>query len=141
MAVDGARQHLGFHIAAKAHVILGTLGVGHADGVLFDDRAFIQIGGNVMGGGADEFDAPFTDNGIQFSNHDRHISAFKHNFDRVGREQEIDHRLPKIKNLWTNGQVERMNRTIKAASVNRCRCDDHNQLFTTPIASNWTANR
>ena len=34
-----------------------------------------------------------TDNGIQFTNHDRHIHAFEHIFDRVCRENGIDHRL------------------------------------------------
>src|SRR5207248_8686195 len=29
---------------------------------------------------------------------------------------------------WTNGQVERMNRTIKEATVNRYHYDSHNQL-------------
>ena len=53
------------------------------------------------------------DNGIQFTNHDRHIYAFEHIFDRVCREHQIEHRLTKIKHPWTNGQVERMNRTIK----------------------------
>jgi len=60
-----------------------------------------------------------TDNGIQFTNHDRHIYAFEHIFDRVCREHQIEHRLTKIKHPWTNGQVERMNRTIKDATVKR----------------------
>ena len=30
---------------------------------------------------------------------------------------DIDHRLTKPKHPWTNGQVERMNRTIKEATV------------------------
>jgi transposase InsO family protein len=69
-----------------------------------------------------------TDNGIQFTNHDRHIHAFEHIFDRVCREHGIDHRLTKIKHPWTNGQVERMNRTIKEATVKRFHYDDHDQL-------------
>jgi transposase InsO family protein len=69
-----------------------------------------------------------TDNGIQFTNRlqDRH--AFEHIFDRVCREHGIDHRLTKIKHPWTNGQVERMNRTIKEATVKRFHYDDHDQL-------------
>jgi ribonucleotide reductase beta subunit family protein with ferritin-like domain len=66
--------------------------------------------------------------GIQFTNHDRHIYAFEHIFDRVCREHEIDHRLTKIKHPWTNGQVERMNRTIKEATVKRFHYDNHEQL-------------
>ena len=69
-----------------------------------------------------------TDNGIQFTNHDRHIYAFEHIFDRVCREHQIEHRLTKIKHPWTNGQVERMNRTIKDATVKRFHSDDHDQL-------------
>ncbi len=68
-----------------------------------------------------------TDN-IQFTNHERHIYAFEHIFDRVCREYQIEHRLTKIKHPWTNGQVERMNRTIKEATVKRFHYDDHDQL-------------
>jgi transposase InsO family protein len=83
-----------------------------------------------------------TDNGIQFTNHERHIYAFEHIFDRVCREYQIEHRLTKIKHPWTNGQVERMNRTIKEGeadqemirgiifplNVKRFHYDDHDQL-------------
>jgi transposase InsO family protein len=41
---------------------------------------------------------------------------------------DIDHRLTKPKHPWTNGQVERMNRTIKDATVRRFHYDDHDQL-------------
>jgi len=40
----------------------------------------------------------------------------------------IDHRLTKPKHPWTNGQVERMNRTIKDATVKRFHYDGHDQL-------------
>ena len=66
--------------------------------------------------------------GIQFTNHERHIYAFEHIFDRVCREHQIEHRLTKVKHPWTNGQVERMNRTIKDATVKRFHYDDHDQL-------------
>ena len=48
MGVDRAREHLRLNIAAKADVIGGRLGMGHAHRVLLDDRAFVQIGGHVM---------------------------------------------------------------------------------------------
>jgi transposase InsO family protein len=48
----------------------------------------------------------------------------------VCREHAIEHRLTKVKHPWTNGQVERMNRTIKDATVKRFHYDDHNQLRT-----------
>lgn len=41
---------------------------------------------------------------------------------------DIEHRLTKPAHLWTNGQVERMNRTIKDATVRRYHYDDHAQL-------------
>ena len=66
--------------------------------------------------------------GIQFTNQERHRYAFDHIFDRVCSEHEIEHRLTKIKHPWTNGQVERMNRTIKEATVKRFHYDDHDQL-------------
>ncbi|UVC17934.1 IS481 family transposase [Mesorhizobium onobrychidis] len=69
-----------------------------------------------------------TDNGIQFANRtcDRH--ALQHIFDGICDEHGIEHRLTKINHPWTNGQVERMNRTIKDATVKRFHYDDHEQL-------------
>jgi len=40
----------------------------------------------------------------------------------------IEHRLTKPNHPWTNGQVERMNRTIKDATVKRYFYETHNQL-------------
>ena len=67
-----------------------------------------------------------TDNGIQFTipptataigadGAVRHAHAST----CVCRENGIEHRLTKPKHPWTNGQVERMNRTIKDATVKR----------------------
>jgi transposase InsO family protein len=42
----------------------------------------------------------------------------------------IEHRLTKPNLPWTNGQVERMNRTIKEAMVKRYHYDSHDQLRT-----------
>ena len=69
-----------------------------------------------------------TDNGIQFTNQDRQKYAFQHIFDRVCDEHEMEHRLTKINHPWTNGQVERMNRTIKDATVKCYHYDSHDQL-------------
>ena len=71
-----------------------------------------------------------TDNGVQFANRSCDTCAFEHIFDRVCREHEIKHRLTKMKRPWTNGQVERINRTIKEATIKRFHYDDHNQLRT-----------
>src|SRR5215213_3526382 len=69
-----------------------------------------------------------TDNGIQFTNRTCDRYAFEHIFDRVCREHGIEHRLTKVKHPWTNGQVERMNRTIKEATVKRYHYETHEQL-------------
>ncbi len=57
--------------------------------------------------------------GVQFANCSVNISAFEHIFGRVCREHDMDHRLTKVKRLWTNGQVERMNRTIKEGEADQ----------------------
>ena len=63
-----------------------------------------------------------TDNGIQFAeqprNRDR-ITFRKMRFDLICEANGIDHRLTKPNHPWTNGQVKRMNRTIKDVTVKR----------------------
>jgi transposase InsO family protein len=51
-----------------------------------------------------------------------------HGFELVWARNDIDHRLTKPKHPWTNGQVERMNRTLKEATVRRYHYDSHDQL-------------
>lgn len=74
-----------------------------------------------------------TDNGIQFADLPKNRSGPTamlrgHPFDRQCRASGIEHRLTKPNHPWTNGQVERMNRTIKEATVKRYHYDDHSQL-------------
>jgi transposase InsO family protein len=69
-----------------------------------------------------------TDNGIQFTNRLKDRWAFKHLFDRICEGDGIEHRLTKVNHPWTNGQVERMNRTIKDATVKRYHYETHDQL-------------
>jgi transposase InsO family protein len=76
-----------------------------------------------------------TDNGIQFAdlpkNRDGWTARYRvHRFDQICRANGIEHRLTKPHHPWTNGQVERMNRTIKEATVNRYHYDCHEQLRT-----------
>ncbi len=51
-----------------------------------------------------------------------------HAFELACARHDIDHRLTKPKHPWTNGQVERMNRTIKEATVKRYFYETHDQL-------------
>jgi hypothetical protein len=48
--------------------------------------------------------------------------------DRVCHENETEHKLTKIQHPWTNGQVERMNRTIKDATVKKYYYQSHHEL-------------
>lgn len=69
-----------------------------------------------------------TDNGIQFTNRKQDRYAFRHLFDRVCAEHGIEHRLTQVGHPWTNGQVERMNRTLKEATVKRYHYASHAEL-------------
>jgi Integrase core domain len=51
-----------------------------------------------------------------------------HAFEYACALNDIDHRVTKPKHPWTNGQVERMNRTIKDATVRRYFYETHDQL-------------
>ena len=80
-----------------------------------------------------------TDNGIHFTTPGAGGSAasliaealargepvWAHAFERACAQLGIAH---KPKHPWTNGQVERMNRTIKDATVKRVHYDDRDQL-------------
>jgi hypothetical protein len=65
---------------------------------------------------------------VQFTPRRQDIWDSQHIFDRVCDEHHIEHRLTKVNHPWTNGQVERMNRTIKDATVKRYHYDTHDQL-------------
>ena len=72
-----------------------------------------------------------TDNGIQFAEQPRNRdTAYSRQmrFDMICEANGIEHRLTKPNHPWTNGQVERMNRTIKDATVKRYHYDSHEQL-------------
>jgi transposase InsO family protein len=51
-----------------------------------------------------------------------------HAFEFTCAQNDIDHRLTKPRHPWTNGQVERMNRTFREAIVKRYHYDTHDQL-------------
>ena len=75
-----------------------------------------------------------TDNGMAFADlpKNRHGPNFQalgaHIFDRVCNEHGIEHRLTKPYHPWTNGQAERMNRTVKDATVKLYHYDDLESL-------------
>nr|WP_255569100.1 DDE-type integrase/transposase/recombinase [Neoroseomonas alba] len=65
-----------------------------------------------------------TDNGIQFRFQRRYTNGptarfVAHMFDMRCADHGIEHRFTRINHPWTNGQVERTNRTIKDATVKR----------------------
>lgn len=66
--------------------------------------------------------------GIQCTNRMRDIWDSDHIFHRVCAEHEIEHRLTKVNYPCTNGQGERMNRTIKDATVKHYHYDSHEQI-------------
>ena len=75
--------------------------------VLTDNGTHFTIPGQNLERGRDQAD-------------DRAQELFRaHAFEYACALTDIDHRLTKPKHPWTNGQVERMNRTIKEATVKR----------------------
>ena len=83
-----------------------------------------------------------TDHGLHFTTPSNTTSAaplikkalargepvWAHAFEYACAKNDIDHRLTKPKHPWTNGQVERMNRTLKEATVRRYHYESHAQL-------------
>lgn len=83
-----------------------------------------------------------TDNGIHFTTPGAGGSAVPmikeaiargelfraHAFEYACALSDIEHRTTRPKHPWTNGQVERMNRTIKEATVKRFHYETHDQL-------------
>ena len=59
---------------------------------------------------------------------DNHEQFRAHAFEYACAQNHIDHRLTKPRHPWTNDQVERMNRTLKDATVRRFHYETHDQL-------------
>src|SRR3954454_14884039 len=73
----------------------------------------------------DKLHTVLTDNGMAFADLPKNRGRYPkveaifggHSFDRVGHEHGIKHRHTKPYHPWTNGQAERMNRTVKDATI------------------------
>src|ERR1700738_3520024 len=57
MIADRARQHAAFDVAPLADQIVGRIAMADALDVLVDDRALIEVAGDVMRGSTDQLDA------------------------------------------------------------------------------------
>jgi hypothetical protein len=56
MMAHSARQHAALDVASLAHEIVGSVAMADALDILVDDRAFVEVAGDVVRGGADLFD-------------------------------------------------------------------------------------
>jgi transposase-like protein len=127
--------HIGFiHIDAcelrlaegKLHLFLAIDRVSKFAFVEFHDRATMAVGASFLRSALQAFPykihTVLTDNGMAFADQPKNRGGWTalyrgHAFDRICRENGIEHRLTKPYHPWTNGQAERMNRTIKDATI------------------------
>src|SRR5262245_20495516 len=76
----------------------------------------------------DKIHPALTDTGIQVTSRKRDLYALQHSFECLCQESGIDHRLTTTNQPWTNGQVARMNRTRKDATVKKSHDQTHDHL-------------
>ena len=69
-----------------------------------------------------------TDNGVQFAQLPHRRGPVAHLFDAVCAAHGIEHRCTQVAHPWTNGQVERLNRTLKEATVQQYHYQDAAEL-------------
>ncbi len=112
--------------ASKLHMFLAIDRVSKFTYVEFHDSADATTGPaflrSVVAAFPYKLHTILTDNGVPFAdlpkNRNGPTARLRgHPFDRVCREHQIEHRLTKPYHPWTNGQAERMNRTIKEATT------------------------
>ena len=71
--------------------------------------------------------------GIQFADQPRNRNTAwsrQMRFDMICETNDIEHRLAKRNHPWTDGQVDRMNLTIREATVKCFHYESHDQLRT-----------
>lgn len=74
-----------------------------------------------------------TDNGTLFAEQPRNrniVWSRQMRFDMICDANGIEHRFTKANYPWPNGQFERMNRTLKEATVKRFHYEGHDQFRT-----------
>lgn len=125
------------HADGKLHMFLAIDRVSKFTYVEFHDRLGSQIGAAFLRAAIEVFPyklhTVLTDNGTAFADLPKNRTGPTaqmrgHPFDRVCREHGIDHRLTRPYHPWTNGQAERMNRTIKDATINAFHYEDLDSL-------------
>jgi transposase-like protein len=107
----------------KIHMFLAIDRISKFTYVEFHRRAATMIGAaflrNVIAVFPYKIRTVLTDNGVAFTHKaiTKHHDFYCHPFDRLCLKHRIEHRLTKPYHPWTNGQAERMNRTVKEATV------------------------
>ena len=110
----------------KLHMFLAIDRVSKFTYVEFHERVGSMIGAAFLRAAIEAFPykihTVLTDNGTAFADLPKNRSGPTamwrgHPFDRACGELAIEHRLTKPYHPWTNGQAERMNRTIKDATL------------------------
>ncbi len=106
----------------KTHMFLAIDRVSKFVYVEFHPTAEMATGGafmrNVIKALPYQIHTVLTDNDVAFTkNASTKWDGMRHVFDRACDEHGIGHRLTKPYHPWTNGQAERMNRTVKDATI------------------------
>ena len=141
--IDIAEVHAG---EGRLYLLVGVDRTSKFAFVELHEKASRRVAGNFLRALAAavpyKFHTVLTDNGTHFTDPEgaawtpgeikalRAETAFfrAHAFEYACAGLDIEHRLTKPRRPWTNGQVERRNRTIKDATVKRFHCDSRDQL-------------